>query len=380
MVSDAKINLEEEKAEDLVDSALDVVDAEPRLAAEQLREAAMIYFELGKQVDEIAVKKRFMKKGGRLKRRADAVSDTDTEPSAGLDDGEDVVDTDPSGTHRHRQRQQTRFFDEPPAKDLSDVGGLNEVKDALQANVQQPLVQPEFYRKQGVGIQNGILFYGPPGTGKSHLAECFAGELGYAYADVSASEIVSKYVGEAAQNVNQLFEDARSTEPCVIFLDELDALASERGGAMSETRSERQVVNELLQQMQQIQGSQIVVIAATNTKEDLDEAVVRSQRFNQTFHIGLPDAKARLQILKVQLDEDGRAIDWNGIDWKQLVKWSQGFSAADLADVVDDAVRHSADESTEEGELVPVQHRHLLQAMKAQQPSTDPDRRTDNSD
>lgn len=375
MISDAKIELQVEKAEDLIESAVEFVPSQPGLAAEQMRQAALIYFEVASDVEETEVKKRYMKKGLQVKRRADSlpttgdVEDTpltvETSDSGTGDDNDEGQRSDPD----RKETSDSEFFDEPPEKDLGDVGGLQELKSELRENVEKPLEHPEFYRQQGAGIQNGILFYGPPGTGKSHLAECFAGELGYEYASVSAAQIASKWVGEAPKNIQKLFSEAKHHEPCVIFLDEIDALAAERGGNQSETRSERQTVNELLQQMQGIQESDILVIAATNKDKDLDEAITRSQRFNQKFHVGLPDPKARLQILRVQLDEDGRKVDWESIDWKRLVKWSQGFSAADLADVIDDAVRKSADESTNRGKLVPVNQDHLMQAVKSKEPS-----------
>lgn len=257
----------------------------------------------------------------------------------------------------------SKYFEPAPARALDDVGGMDELKQRLIDDIKVPLQNPEYFQKQAAGIENGVLLYGPPGTGKSYLAECFAGEVGFSYASINASDIVSKYVGEAAQNINRLFEEAKQYEPCVIFLDEIDAIASDRGSGTEKTNSERQAVNELLQHMQDVQDSQRLVMAATNKPEELDEALTRSQRFNQKFHVGPPGPEARRQILEVQLDEGGRAVDYDSINWRKLVDWSEGFSAADLAKVVEDAARQSARESSEQDQLVPLEYRHLLKAM-----------------
>jgi transitional endoplasmic reticulum ATPase len=209
--------------------------------------------------------------------------------------GENVELGEPSGSE---------YFSAPADTDLSDVGGMDELKRQLRQDVQKPLEHPEYYRKQGVGIENGILLYGPPGVGKSHVAKCFAGELGYSYAEIHASDVASKWVSEAPKNIQRLFDEARERQPCVIFLDEIDALATGRDSGPRKTNTERQVVTELLQQMQSVQGSEILVIGGTNKPEELDGALLRSGRFNEKFHIPPPDSESRKAILRVQL-EDG---------------------------------------------------------------------------
>lgn len=279
------------------------------------------------------------------------------EDSGEEDDGskDPILDPGSSGS------KDSEFFQDPPEKSFSDVGGLDELKEMLRSQVLKPLENPDFYEQQGVGINNGVLLYGPPGTGKTHISESLAGEIGYKYAGISASDLVSKFVGEAPQNVAELFDEALEAEPCVIFLDEIDALASKRGG-QRETRSERQMVNELLESMQSIQGSEILVIAATNTVDDLDGALKRSGRFNEKFFVGPPDRDARRDIFQVHLKE--REVDWDSIDWNELLEWSEGFSGADVQEVVRKAARYSAEDSTEKGKLVPIRYRHLLQAVK----------------
>lgn len=370
MVSDARLELLAEDAEESEEKALRLLSEGNRgLAASYLREAVDRHLEVASKSDFKESEARHLERAKVLRRRVDQLentgSDADGDGGCEADSGIDTQDGTSGGY------SEFEFFGEPPDQDLADVGGLEELKQRLRRDVQLPLEKPEFFEKQGSGIENGVLFYGPPGTGKSWLARCFAGELGWSYAEVHASDVVSKYVGESAKNINRLFEEAEQAAPSVLFIDEIDALASERGGGMGETRSQRQAVNELLQWMQEVQGSDVLVIAATNKPGALDQAITRSQRFNQEFRIGPPDAKARKQILGVQLDEEGRSVDWQSIDWPQLVEWTQGFSAADLTDVVGKAARLSATESTEKGSLVPVQYRHLLKAVKEVEPSFD---------
>jgi len=369
MTSEEALELLEERINEYKLKAQQQLEDRPKRAVYHFSKAAALHEKLAAEVDSDEVEAAHRKQAEMLRENAREVIErlgmVTTEVAA--DEGSSLT----SGSEEEQQSvgRSTEFLQDPPEKDLEDVGGMDDVKTALEENVQKPLENPRFYEQQAVGIQNGVLFYGPPGTGKSHLAECFAGQLGYRYAEIKASEITSKWVGEAPKKIKQLFDEAREHEPCVVFLDELDALATDRSGGPEKTNSERQVVTELLQQMQAIQGSDILVIAATNKLEDLDTAITRSQRFNTEFHVGPPNTEARKEILKVQLEAEDRVVDWESMDWQKLVEWSEGFSAADLADVVQQAARESASESTDHGRLVPVQYRHVLEAMKGQQAS-----------
>jgi len=378
MTSEEALELLEERISEHKYKAQRQLQEQPKQAVYHFGIAAELHEKLASEVDSSRVQTAHQKQVEMLRENArEVVNRLDLEETdvttagdiaTGTTDGESSMKSEPQVADRSVGRS-TEFLRDPPDKDLEDVGGMSDVKQALQENVQKPLENPKFYEQQAAGIQNGILFYGPPGTGKSHLAECFAGELGYRYTEIKASEISSKWVGEAPKKIRQLFEEAREHEPCVVFLDELDALATDRSSGPEKTNSERQVVTELLQQMQAIQGSDILVIGATNKLADLDSAITRSQRFNTEFHVGPPDEEARKDILKVQLEAEDRVVDWESMNWSKLVEWSQGFSAADLADVVQQAARESASESTDHGRLVPVQYRHVLEAMKGQQAS-----------
>lgn len=373
MVSDARLELLVEDAENRREAALDrLEDGDRESAAECLREAAELHIRVASKAEFSETEEQHLRQAQALKSKAARLENPERERSSGqaaTDSADGEAPADHGGESVVQPEDSWKFFGQPPDRSLADVGGMDELKQRLRRDVHLPLEKPEFYEKQGSGIENGVLLYGPPGTGKSWLAKCFAGELGWNYAEIHASDIVSKYVGESAKNLNQLFEEAEAASPAALFIDELDALAVERGSGMGETRSERQAVNELLQWMQEVQGSDVLVIGATNRREELDAAITRSERFNQEFFVGPPDEAARKQILGVQLNQGCRAVDWQSIEWARLVAWTQGFSAADLSAVVRKAARLSAEESTEEGELVPINYRHLLEAVKTVEPS-----------
>ena len=359
MASDEALELLEEQCESHRQNAQCCVNSEPRQAVYHFSKAADLHERLAVEVDSGHVASAHRSQAETMRSNAHrVVQRLDLVPESGgseqSEPGEDVELGEPSGSE---------YFSAPADTDLSDVGGMDELKRRLQQDVQKPLEHPEYYERQGVGIENGILLYGPPGVGKSHLAKCFAGELGYNYAEIHASDVASKWVGEAPKNLKRLFDEARNNQPCVIFLNEIDALATGRDSGPQKTNTERQIVTELLQQMQSVQGSDILVIGGTNKPEELDGALLRSGRFNGKFRIPPPGSNARKEVLRVQLDDESRSVDWDSIDWSKLVDWSQGFSAADLEQVVRKAARMSADESTDCGELVPVRYRHLLEAI-----------------
>lgn len=361
MASDETLELLEERCDSHRQNAQRCVESSPRRAVYHFSKAADLHDQLAGEISSDQVSSAHQSQAETMRSNAHRLMQ-----SMGL-----IPERENSNRGQERSDseiapsvQDLEFFESPPSLDLSDIGGMDDLKQRLRSGVRKPLENPEFYRKQGAGIENGVLLYGPPGTGKTHLAKCFAGELGYPFAEVHANDIESKWVGEAPQNVEELFQEARSCEPCVLFIDEIDALATDRSTGPQSTKSQQQVVNKLLDAMQSVQDTEILVIAATNRLGDLDGAITRSKRFNEKFRIGPPDADAREQILKVQLDDGQREVEWDSINWSRLVDWSQGFSAADLALVVERAARMSADESTERGELVPVQYCHLLEKMK----------------
>jgi SpoVK/Ycf46/Vps4 family AAA+-type ATPase len=376
MPSEEALEIIEDRAEEHEQKAESLIQDRPRQAALLYLKAANSHERLADGEHSQSVGQAHHVKAKTLRNNAEQLleqlgmvpADTDSSHDTASDetgtdsDSDRSESTDSSG--RDRSTSSSQYFEDPPELDLNDVGGMTQLKEDLRKEVQEPLEHPEYYQKQAVGMENGVLFYGPPGTGKSHLAKSFAGELGFDYAEISAADITSKWVGEAPKAIQELFDEARSHEPCVLFIDEIDALASDRSDGNRKTNSGRQVVNELLTEMQEIQDSQILVIAATNKPGDLDSALTRTGRFNRKYHVGPPDANARKQILEVQLDEGEREVDWQSMDWQKLVNWSEGFSASDLEQVVKQAARESARQSRAQDRVVPVHYRHVLQTMK----------------
>ncbi len=241
---------------------------------------------------------------------------------------------------------------EPPDHDFSDVGGMDDLTDTLHDRVIDPLTDRAVYDRYGIGAVNGVLFHGPPGCGKTFVASAVAAETDYNYIEVSPADLTSKYVGEAANNVAAVFETARENEPCLLFIDEIDAVAGDRSGRMN--TSEQQMVNQLLTELETQQESDIVVFAATNYLEDVDDAILRSGRFDERVEVPPPDLAARAEMLRLELADAPVADD---VVIEAIAEATAGYASSDVTLVADVAIRHAiADES-------PVEQRHLLQAV-----------------
>ena len=229
---------------------------------------------------------------------------------------------------------------------LEDVAGCEEAKLEL-AEAIDFLRDPVRFRALGARVPSGILLYGPPGTGKTMLARAVATEAGVPFHHASGSDFVEKYVGMGARRVRELFAQARRLGKGVIFIDEFDALGKARGGANSHEERE-QTLNQLLVELDGFTtSSEIVVIAATNRLDVLDDAVLRPGRFSRKVHVGLPDVAGRQAILEVHARGKPLAAD---MDIEQLARKTYGFSGAQLADLLNEAAimaaRRHGDEIT----------------------------------
>lgn len=216
---------------------------------------------------------------------------------------------------------------------LDDVGGLKQVKDRLNASFLAPLRNPELRKLYGKSLRGGLLLYGPPGCGKTFLAKAVAGELGAAFLHVSVADVFDMFIGNTERNIHELFETARSSAPCVLFLDELDALGQKR--TLTRNSGTRTSVNQLLTELDGI-GSKnegVYVLAATNHPWDVDPALRRPGRLDRMLLVLPPDQPAREEIFKTHLRDRPIA----SIDVKKLAKRTDGFSGADIAHVVDSA-------------------------------------------
>jgi len=210
---------------------------------------------------------------------------------------------------------------------FSDVGGLDDVKDQLRSTIGAILERPDEAAKYHV-VHNGILFHGPPGTGKTLLSRALAGEYGLRYIRFNPASIASAYIHEAAANLQRLFELARENTPCLLFLDEVDTIASARDDQPS--ADHREVVTQLMNSLEEYRAiSGLVIVAATNNVDRLDPGL-REGRFDAKILVPLPDAAARKEVIRVHLERRGDAVEWSGIDLDALAARTSGRNAAAL--------------------------------------------------
>ncbi|MCY4730463.1 ATP-binding protein [Natronomonas gomsonensis] len=264
------------------------------------------------------------------------------------------------------QMDGSEFFQEPPDLDLDDVGGMTDLKKLLQHNVIHQFEDSEYREMLGVSPTNGILLHGPPGTGKTYISKALAGELGYSYAKIRGSDLISSYVGETGKNVADLFDEALQMQPCVIFIDEIDSIASNRQSLERDGQAYSNAVSEMIQSIQEVQGEDIVVIAATNLLDNVDGAIRRSGRFDQKIEVPPPEPDAREEILQIHLGNRTTAED---VDTHRLAELTEEFSASDLEKIVEEAAQTAHIESVEQDELQPVSQRHLRETVQDTEPS-----------
>lgn len=285
--------------------------------------------------------------------------------SNGDNDGEDTSDEsgDPSSGRRNKQDgdapDASQFLDDPPDLTFEDVGGMGELKETLRDKVIDPLDRPELYEEYDLGVVNAVLLYGPPGTGKTYVTNALAGELRYNFIEVGATDITSSLVGEAADNVADLFAVARENQPCLVFIDEIDALMPARSGGSQKTQSERQMVNQFLTELTETRGEDVIVVGATNLPDEVDDAAV--SRFQERVEVPPPDAPARAAILRVHLRS--RPVLHEQIDWDWVKTHTEGYSGRDLEIVATNAARFALEDAREQDDVQPITQSHLEQAI-----------------
>jgi cell division protease FtsH len=218
---------------------------------------------------------------------------------------------------------------------FDDVAGIEEAKEELQ-EVVTFLKKPERFTAVGAKIPKGVLLVGPPGTGKTLLAKAIAGEAGVPFFSISGSEFVEMFVGVGASRVRDLFKKAKENAPCIVFIDEIDAVGRQRGAGIGGGNDEReQTLNQLLTEMDGFEGNTgVIIIAATNRPDVLDSALLRPGRFDRQIEVDVPDIKGRLEVLQVHA-RDKKIADEVSLD--AIARRTPGFSGADLANLLNEA-------------------------------------------
>ena len=251
---------------------------------------------------------------------------------------------------------------------LADVGGMAEVKARLEAAFLAPMRNPELQRLYGKSLKGGLLLYGPPGCGKTFLARAVAGELGAGFITVSLADVIDMYIGQSERNLHDVFELARRSAPCVVFLDEVDALGQKR--TQLRHSGMRSTVNQLLHELDGVgdDNQGVFVLAATNAPWDVDAALRRPGRLDRTLLVLPPDGPAREEILRYHLRDRPIA----GIDLRKLAKRTEGFSGADLAHLCDSATEQALMDSARSGSARLIRMSDIEAALADVRPSTAP--------
>jgi transitional endoplasmic reticulum ATPase len=309
---------------------------------------------------------------GRLEQGKPIDGDDADEPSDGDGSAGGRSGGDHDGTNQSNRRQAgeeseedapdpSEYLDEPPDLDFGDVGGMTDLKETLKDQVIDPLERPELYEEYDLGVVNGVLLHGPPGTGKTYITEALAGELGYNYIEAQASDITSSLVGEAADNMAELFEVARSNQPCLLFLDEIEAIAAERSGGSQKTMSESQMITQFLTEMSETKGEDVIVVSATNLPDEIDGAAWR--RFDERIEVPPPDATARAAVLRIHLRD--RPVLAGEMDWDQIKALTDGYTSSDLEIIASNAARMALKDARDADEVVPITQEHLESAIES---------------
>ena len=256
---------------------------------------------------------------------------------------------------------------EKPRITFQDVGGMDMVKEEIRLKIIHPLHFPDLYKAYGKATGGGLLLYGPPGCGKTYLARATAGEVQANFLNVGIADILDMWLGNSEKNLHQLFETARAQAPCVLFFDEVDALAANRHDLRQSAG--RTVINQFLEELDGVSASNegVLIIAATNAPWQLDPAFRRPGRFDKIALVTPPDELARVSILNILLKCKPLAADVNAAD---VAARTAGLSGADLKAVVDAAVDTRLRLSMQNGQPLPIEQSDLRAAAQLVKPST----------
>ncbi|MBI4717635.1 MAG: ATP-binding protein [Planctomycetes bacterium] len=257
-----------------------------------------------------------------------------------------------------------------PTIGFDDIAGLDDVKEEIRLKMIYPFAHPELARQYGISTGGGILLYGPPGTGKTMMAKAIAHEIDATFFVVSPAQVMSKWVGEAEQNIRKLFEAAKAETPSVVFLDEIEALVPKRQSDSSTVM--QRVVPQILQELEGFdRGGEraLLFVGATNKPWMLDEAMLRPGRMDAKVYVPLPDAPARYKLLEIHFTGRPLADD---VDLGALCDRLEGFSGADIKNIAQQAAQRPFLEAVAGGEARPIAMKDIVAEIEANPPSVHP--------
>lgn len=259
----------------------------------------------------------------------------------------------------------SRFLQKPKIN-FSDVGGMEAVKKEIELKIIKPLLHPELYKAYGKKVGGGILLYGPPGCGKTFIAKATAGQVNAKFISVGLNDILDMWIGNSEKNLHEIFELARSHTPCVLFIDEIDALGASRSDMKQS--SGRHLINQFLQELDGIDSTNagVLIIGATNTPWNLDPAFRRPGRFDRIVFVPPPDVTTRESILRLKLNNKPTGA----IDLQSIAKKAENCSGADIDAIIDIAIEQKLESSFSDGIPKPLETYDLLNALKRHKPST----------
>jgi transitional endoplasmic reticulum ATPase len=291
-----------------------------------------------------------------------------------LDIDPDYFDEELDGQLRQRgsneiteteEEPDNRFLQKPNIN-FSDVGGMEAVKKEIDLKIIKPLLHPELYKAYGKKIGGGILLYGPPGCGKTFIAKATAGQVNAKFISVSLNDILDMWIGNSEKNLHEIFALARQNTPCVLFIDEIDALGASRSDMKQS--SGRHLINQFLQELDGIDSTNegVLIIGATNTPWNLDPAFRRPGRFDRIVFVPPPDVTTRESILGLKLNNKPTGT----IDLQTIARKAENYSGADIDAIIDIAIEQKLESSFSDGIPKPLETSDLLSALKKHKPST----------
>ena len=268
-------------------------------------------------------------------------------------------------TDEHSHDKITAIIDDLTVlRGFDCVAGMRDLKAMLTADVIEPLLNPEKFKKFKLGVPNGILLYGPPGCGKTFIVKKLAEQLGYNFVEMNPSSVATSYVHGAVGNIGKVFEMARLKAPSIVFIDEIEGLVPKREELSSSADIKKEEINEFLLQLNNAGASKILVVGATNRPHMIDTAILRSGRMDKRVYVGPPDFEARKEMFRICLA--GRPYD-KSIDFEKLAKMTDFYVGSDIELIVTEAARDAVAQDKSE-----VDEKTIVDAINKFKPSISP--------